>query len=89
VLVAIVMNAAVCAGLRLVARHTWVAWLPLASWLAVALLFGSPRPEGDLIITGSTAGLLFIVLGIISAAAGVTLPEVFRRSRGRGAKRSP
>lgn len=49
-----------------------------AAWLLVALLAGSRRSEGDLVVPGGggtlgTLGLLFLVVGAIGAAAGLGL----------------
>lgn len=48
-----------------------VGILPVLGWLAVAMLAAVPRPEGDLIITGSLRGLAFLLLGAVAGAYAV------------------
>jgi len=45
--------------------------LPGIAWFTVVLLFGSLRPEGDLIVTGNGYGMAFIVLGGVAACVGL------------------
>lgn len=45
--------------------------LPGIAWFTVVLLFGSLRPEGDLIVTGNGHGVAFIVLGGLAACLGL------------------
>lgn len=55
------------------------AVLPGVGWLVTALLLGTSRPEGDLVITGklesdpgvATVGTLFVLLGGVAAALAV------------------
>jgi Family of unknown function (DUF6113) len=42
-------------------------------WLIVVVLLSSRRPEGDLVVTGSTAGYLFIFGGSIAAVVAVAV----------------
>lgn len=42
-----------------------------APWLIVVVLLSSRRPEGDLVVTGTTAGYVFIFGGSIAAIAAV------------------
>lgn len=44
------------------------AALPLLVWAALALSLSSQRREGDLIVTGSLAGLAFLGLGLLGGA---------------------
>ena len=37
-------------------------------WLAVALVFGSTRAEGDLVVPGTLPGLGFLLVGAVAAA---------------------
>jgi hypothetical protein len=58
---------------------------PGVVWLFVALAFGSQRAEGDLVVPGTSVGLVFLVAGAIaSAVAYGAVP----RSRGGGLSRS-
>jgi len=45
-------------------------------WLAVALTLGSKRGEGDLVVPGSTIGLVFLLVGAVTSAVayGVASP---------------
>ena len=47
-----------------------------ALWLAVALVLSSRRAEGDLVVPGTTVGLVFLLLGVVasSIAFGMTAP---------------
>ena len=49
------------------------AVIPTVTWLVVVFALSAKRPEGDLVITGTTAGYLFIVGGSIAAMIGVAL----------------
>ncbi|GAA4608314.1 hypothetical protein GCM10023195_32480 [Actinoallomurus liliacearum] len=42
-------------------------------WLIVVVLLSSRRPEGDLIVTGTTAGYVFIFGGSIAAVVAVAV----------------
>ncbi len=44
---------------------------PALVWVATALLLGSRRPEGDLVVTGGLLGLTFLALGTLSSAVAV------------------
>ena len=37
-------------------------------WLVVALTFGTQRAEGDLVVPGTTTGLVFLVSGAVASA---------------------
>ncbi len=47
------------------------AALPGVLWFAVVATLQSRRPEGDLVITGSTTGLALLLLGAVCAAVPV------------------
>ncbi len=63
---------------------------PGVLWVALALLAGSKRTEGDLIIAGgegtglATLGLLYLVAGAIGATTGYGLSPITRRPGGAG-----
>jgi hypothetical protein len=40
-------------------------------WLAIAIVLGTQRTEGDLIVTGSGRGVLFLLLGTAAAAIAI------------------
>ncbi len=65
--VALVGNVALgAAGGRLLGRPGSVVASLL--WLAVAFTLGSRRSEGDLVVTGSATGLVFLLLGAVGGA---------------------
>ncbi|MCW2679076.1 MAG: hypothetical protein JWM62_477 [Frankiales bacterium] len=45
-------------------------------WLGIALTLGTKRGEGDLVVPGSTTGLVFLLVGAVASAVayGVTSP---------------
>ncbi len=47
------------------------ATVPAAVWLIAVLVLSSRRPEGDLVVTGTTAGYVFIFGGALAAALAV------------------
>ncbi len=49
------------------------AALPGVGWLAVVVLFGTLRPEGDLVVTGDGYGLAFILSGALAAGVAATV----------------
>ena len=65
------------AGARLYGRIG--AALPGVLWFAVVTTLQSRRVEGDLVITGSIVGLLFLLLGSICAAVPVGLARPVAR----------
>lgn len=48
-----------------------VALLPVVAWLAVVVVAAVPRPEGDLIVSGTLRGLAFLLLGAMAGAYAV------------------
>lgn len=70
-------------------RSTAAASLPCVVWLVATMLLASSRPEGDLVITGSNAGLAFLLLGTVSGAVGIgTVRSGIARSDRRAADRA-
>jgi hypothetical protein len=49
------------------------ALVPALVWLAVAFTFGSKRAEGDLVVPGSTVGLVFLLVGALASAVAYAL----------------
>ena len=43
-------------------------------WVLVVLLMASPRPEGDLVVPGSTSGYLWLLGGTLLAGGCMVLP---------------
>ncbi|GAA2075773.1 hypothetical protein GCM10009780_10200 [Actinomadura alba] len=56
------------------------ALAPAVPWLVVVVLMSARRPEGDLVITGTTPGYLFMVGGMIAGLVAVV--AAFSRSAG-------
>ena len=59
------------AGARLLGRPGAIG--PGIVWIVVALTFGSKRSEGDLIIPGTTPGLVFLLAGAVASAVAYGL----------------
>jgi hypothetical protein len=53
------------------ARSTLAGTVPALAWLVVTMALASRRPEGDLVVTGEAFGMAFLLLGTVSAAAGI------------------
>lgn len=53
-------------GGRLLGKAGAVA--PALLWLAVAFTLGSKRAEGDLVVPGSTGGIVFLLAGAVGGA---------------------
>ena len=71
VLVALVFVMVRLAGLGMGGRLG--AAVPAVLWSLVAFLMTLRRPEGDLIVSGSLAGYVFVAGGMLAAVAGVML----------------
>jgi hypothetical protein len=81
------------AGGRLLGRPGAIG--PGLVWLAIALTLGTKRAEGDLIVPGSTPGLVFLLVGAVASAVAwgaaprtASPEEAARRSPERGEHRS-
>lgn len=48
------------------------AVVPAAAWLVTVLYLGTGRPEGDVLLAGSLAGLLYVLVGAVAAAVGIS-----------------
>lgn len=44
------------------------AVVPLLVWFAVVIVASVPRPEGDIIVTGTARGITFLILGAVAGA---------------------
>jgi hypothetical protein len=70
-------------------RSSPAAALPGLAWLVTTMILASQRAEGDLIVTGSAAGLAYLLLGTVSAAVGIgTVGRGIARSDRRAAARA-
>ncbi|MBA2389837.1 MAG: hypothetical protein H0V67_06225 [Geodermatophilaceae bacterium] len=47
------------------------ALLPVLVWFAVVVTASVPRPEGDVIVTGTVQGMAFLILGAIAGAISI------------------
>ena len=56
--------------------------VPAAAWLAVAIALSQQRPEGDLVIPGTTSGYVFLVGGLVAFAVGLATSPVRPREPG-------
>lgn len=83
-------------GARVV-RARWGAAVPGLLWVVLALIAGSRRAEGDLVVAGgegsglATLGLVFLAVGAIGSAAGYALsaPRPVPAAAGRRESASP
>lgn len=48
-----------------------VAATPVIVWIAVVIIASVPRPEGDVIVTGTWRGIAFLILGAVAGAYAV------------------
>lgn len=66
-------------------RSTAAGAPPAVAWLVTTMFLATLRPEGDLVVTGESRGLAFLLLGTVSAAVGV---GTIRRGIERGDRRA-
>lgn len=52
-------------------RSSLAAAVPSVMWLVTTMVLASARPEGDLIVTGTLPGVLFLLLGTVSCVVGI------------------
>ena len=76
VLAAVAGNLALVTAAHRLSGSRLVAVLPALVWVLVAVAGSTPRPEGDLLITGGDAvtqvvNLAFLLLGVVAAAIAV------------------
>ena len=82
-LVVLVGNAAFgIAGTRLLGRRLGGV-PPFLLWLALALTFGSRRPEGDVVIPGGLMGTAYLLLGTLSSVTVLGIGPSLRRPDSR------
>ena len=51
------------------------AVVPGVAWLLVVLPLGVARPEGDVIVTGTSRGIALLVVGSVAVVVGASLPR--------------
>ena len=71
---AYVMTAALLAVGRLATRGRTGAVAVALGWVVALLLLSAPRPEGDLVVSGSLVGYAWLLGGLVVCAAGVGWP---------------
>ena len=62
-----------CAGLLVVSRSGAAA--AGVGWLVMVLLLAAPRPEGDLVVAGNSAGYAWLVAGTLIVGLAIGLPH--------------
>jgi hypothetical protein len=75
---AVVGNVLLAKGMAWLTGRRLAAVVPPVLWLVVVLALAAPRPEGDLVVPGTLAGLAFLFLGATAgglAAASVIMPR--------------
>jgi hypothetical protein len=83
------LNLVVFRGAGWAMRGKLGAVIPAACWLIVVVVLSSQRPEGDLVVTGTTAGYVFIFAGAIGALAAISLTPSARLAPLAGAAPRP
>jgi hypothetical protein len=77
-IIAVVVNLVVFWVAGWATRSKLGSLLPAVAWLIVASLLSVRRVEGDLIITGSVAGHVFLLGGSVAAPVAVVLAPAAR-----------
>jgi hypothetical protein len=72
-------------GLALTVAATWTGGILVRSrvgavaggvgWVVPVLLLSAPRPEGDLVVTGSGIGYAWLLGGLLATAVGIAWPQ--------------
>ena len=73
-LCALALSAAVYAAAGLVVQARSGAAAAAAGWLLPVLLFSSPRPEGDLVVSGDALGYAWLLGGTVVAGLTIAWP---------------
>jgi hypothetical protein len=47
------------------------AVVPAAPWMIILIVLSSRRPEGDLVVTGTTAGYVYMFGGVLAALIAI------------------
>lgn len=72
--VTLAAEAALAAAAGVLLRSRNAAASVTFGWLVMAFVFGSPRPEGDLIVSGDLAGAAYFLTGVIALGGLSLLP---------------
>ena len=65
------------------------AVVPAALWMVILLLLASRRPEGDLVVTGTAAGYIYMFGGAVAAVVAIVWTRSARSWLLAGAPRPP
>lgn len=71
ILVAVLVNAGLPALSYHLTASRAVAAMPVIVWIALVIVASVPRPEGDVIVTGTWRGIAFLILGASAGAYAV------------------
>lgn len=72
---------AVVGNVLLAGAATWASGTargavgPAIIWLGVVMVFALPGPLGDIVVPGNARGVLFLVVGMVSAVGAVSLTK--------------
>lgn len=69
--VAVLVNAGLPALAYRLTGSRAVAAMPVIAWTALVIVASVPRPEGDVIVTGTWRGIAFLILGAVAGAYAV------------------
>lgn len=77
-LLALLLTVVVIATAGLASRGRLAPAFAALAWVAVVVLLSVRRPEGDLVVTGTALGSLWLLVGSLLAGAAVTWPYAVR-----------
>ena len=63
------------------AESRWGGWALFTGWLAATLVFASEMPSGSLVVSSGTRQLVYLMVGVVAAAAAATVPPYARMRR--------
>ncbi|MGQ0466370.1 MAG: DUF6113 family protein [Sporichthyaceae bacterium] len=72
--VTLAAEAALVGAAGVVFRSRTAAAAATFGWMVTAAVFGSPRPEGDLVVSGDLAGVAYFGVGVIALVGLSLLP---------------
>jgi uncharacterized protein DUF6113 len=81
-LTALLLTVAVIATVGLASRGRLAPAVAAVAWVVVVVLLSVRRPEGDLVVTGTALGSLWLLAGSLLAGSAVTWPYAVRPGDG-------
>ena len=75
-IVAVVVNFVMCRAAGRMMRTRLAALLPAVGWLIAVVVLSSKSGEGDLVVTGTVAGYVFLFGGTVAAAIAITMSQI-------------